>query len=160
MLSFSGWVGFFGYELLAFQFGIPTKAKRDLLIPAGWFGRPATIVHLNQEQTVIESRDPNREKEIEKRLQDPLSLDSPTVTHQKHSCNLSLSNTKIFFIRQGRQSLMAKLIRSNFTSALRQQRKSILFQPSLNYKKVIPPKAFLLKIKSFRSSVVLRSGDS
>ena len=54
ILSFSGWVGFFGYELLAFQFGIDTKAKRDLPVPAGWFGRPATIVHLNQDQTVIE----------------------------------------------------------------------------------------------------------
>ena len=88
VLSFSGWVGFFGYELLAFQFGIHTKAKRDLPVPAGWFGRPATIVNFNQEETVIESKDPNREQEIEKRLQNPLSHDSPTLTHQKHSCCL------------------------------------------------------------------------
>jgi anthranilate/para-aminobenzoate synthase component I len=97
VLSFSGWVGFFGYELLAFQFGIPTNAKRDLAVPAGWFGRPATIVHFNQEETVIESRNPNREQEIEKRFRDSLSLDSPTVIHQKHSCNLSFEQYKDIF---------------------------------------------------------------
>ncbi|NDH00181.1 MAG: anthranilate synthase component I family protein [Opitutae bacterium] len=99
------YVGFFGYELLAFQFGIPTKAKRDLPVPAGWFGRPATIIHFNQEQTVIESRDPNREQEIEKRLQDPLSLDSPTLIHQKHSCNLSFEQYKDIF-HQAREAIL------------------------------------------------------
>jgi anthranilate/para-aminobenzoate synthase component I len=105
VLSFSGWVGFFGYELLAFQFGIDTKAKRDLPVPAGWFGRPATIVHLNQDQTVIESRDPNREQEIEKKLRDSLSPDPPTVTHQKHSCNLSFEQYKDIF-HQAREAIL------------------------------------------------------
>ena len=47
-LSFSGWVGFFGYEFLARHFGATLSADRDLNIPDGWFGRPSTILHILQ----------------------------------------------------------------------------------------------------------------
>ena len=67
-LSFSGWVGFFGYELLAFHFGIPLKAQCDLSVPAGWFGRPQSLIQFEEDQTIIESRNPEREGEIAKLL--------------------------------------------------------------------------------------------
>ena len=54
-LSFSGWVGFFGYEFLARHSGVNLKAQRDLNIAEGWFGRPSTILHIQDDQISIES---------------------------------------------------------------------------------------------------------
>ena len=37
-------VGFFGYELLAFNLGLSLSANRDLEVPDGRFGRPDSLI--------------------------------------------------------------------------------------------------------------------
>jgi len=44
-LSFSGWVGFFGYEFLAANLGLSLSAPVDLDIPDGWMARPRSLIH-------------------------------------------------------------------------------------------------------------------
>jgi anthranilate/para-aminobenzoate synthase component I len=104
-LSFSGWVGFFGYELLASQFGVEVKAHRDLPMPDGWFGRPATLIHLNDEETIIESMDSNRELDIERQLKLPLSNHSDPAVQQTPCCNLSFEEYKEIFL-QAREAIL------------------------------------------------------
>ena len=100
-LSFSGWVGFFGYEFLAANLGIPLRSKRDLDIRDGWFGRPQTIIHLLPNRTKIESVLHNRESELENLLKFPPIHDLGTIefptTSQK--CNLSFSEYEKIFTR-------------------------------------------------------------
>ena len=55
-LSFSGWVGFFGYEFLAANFNIQLQSAIDLTLPDGWFARPNSILHLTKDSTSIDSR--------------------------------------------------------------------------------------------------------
>ena len=68
-LSFSGWVGFFGYEFLARHFGATLTANRDLSIPDGWFGRPSTVLHIQEARISIESALPERASEIAKLIE-------------------------------------------------------------------------------------------
>ena len=50
-LSFSGWVGFFGYEFLAANLGLLLESDCDLDIEDGWFGRPQTIIRIQCQRT-------------------------------------------------------------------------------------------------------------
>ena len=76
MVIFSGWVGFFGYEFLARHFGATLTADRDLNIPDGWFGRPSTVLHIEEEIISIESTLHERESEIAKLIENA-SLPEP-----------------------------------------------------------------------------------
>mgnify|MGYP001178969809 FL=1 len=62
--SFSGWIGFFGYEFLATHLGLNLRASRDVDVPPGWFARPQTIIHLHADKTLIESTVPDRAKDL------------------------------------------------------------------------------------------------
>ena len=130
-LSFSGWVGFFGYEFLAANLGIALRSKRDLDIRDGWFGRPQTIIHLLPNRTKIESVLHNRESELENLLKFPpihnlSTIEFPT-TSQK--CNLSFSEYEKILPGQRRQFSTERAIRLKFPSVTRQRSKSILFLP-------------------------------
>ena len=48
--------------------GLSLKAKRDLKIPDGWFGRPQTIIHLLPLRTKIESCIPQKAEQIAESL--------------------------------------------------------------------------------------------
>lgn len=106
-LSFSGWVGFFGYEFLAANLGLSLKAKRDLEVPDGWFGRPETILRLSSQGTSIESREPTREKEIESLLIHSLSKETAEISFPGKSlgCNLDFERYERIFA-QAQQAIL------------------------------------------------------
>jgi len=106
-LSFSGWVGFFGYEFLAANLGLSLKAKRDLEVPDGWFGRPETILRLSSQGTSIESREPTREKEIESLLIHSLSKETAEISFPGKSlgCNLDFERYESIFA-QAQQAIL------------------------------------------------------
>ena len=106
-LSFSGWVGFFGYEFLAANLGLSLKAKRDLEVPDGWFGRPETILRLSSQGTSIESREPTREKEIESLLIHSLSEETAEISFPGKSlgCNLDFERYERIFA-QAQQAIL------------------------------------------------------
>ena len=106
-LSFSGWVGFFGYEFLAANLGLSLKAKRDLEVPDGWFGRPETILRLSSQGTSIESREPSREKEIESLLIHSLSEETAEISFPGKSlgCNLDFERYERIFA-QAQQAIL------------------------------------------------------
>ena len=106
-LSFSGWVGFFGYEFLAANLGLSLKAKRDLEVPDGWFGRPETILRLSSQGTSIESHEPTREKEIESLLIHSLSEETAEISFPGKSlgCNLDFERYERIFA-QAQQAIL------------------------------------------------------
>ena len=106
-LSFSGWVGFFGYEFLAANLGLSLKAKRDLEVPDGWFGRPETILRLSSQGTSIECREPSREKEIESLLIHSLSEETTEISFPGKSlgCNLDFERYERIFA-QAQQAIL------------------------------------------------------
>ena len=106
-LSFSGWVGFFGYEFLAANLGLSLKAKRDLEVPDGWFGRPETILRLSSQGTSIECREPSREKEIESLLIHSLSEETAEISFPGKSlgCNLDFERYERIFA-QAQQAIL------------------------------------------------------
>ena len=106
-LSFSGWVGFFGYEFLAANLGLSLKAKRDLEVPDGWLGRPETILRLSSQGTSIESREPTREKEIESLLIHSLSEETAEISFPGKSlgCNLDFERYERIFA-QAQQAIL------------------------------------------------------
>lgn len=106
-LSFSGWVGFFGYEFLAANLGLSLKAKRDLEVSDGWFGRPETILRLSSQGTSIESREPTREKEIESLLIHSLSEETTEISFPGKSlgCNLDFERYERIFA-QAQQAIL------------------------------------------------------
>ena len=98
-LSFSGWVGFFGYEFLAAHAGIELKAERDLSVPDGFFARPQTILRLGDGRVEIESSLPGREGELATLLADPPALPGGHSIPAEITCNLSFEEyAKIFAI--------------------------------------------------------------
>lgn len=98
-LSFSGWLGFFGYEFLASNLGLSLLSTRDLDVPDGWFGRPQTIIHLLSDQTKIESSLPNRAQEIADSLEFSTiyNLDKIEFSTTAQKCNLDYADYKKIF---------------------------------------------------------------
>ena len=95
-LSFSGWVGFFGYEFLANHAGIHLRAHRDISVPEGFFGRPQTILRLRESLLSIESTLPDREEELAARLVDPVAP-KPLANPVEIICNLSFEDYEKVF---------------------------------------------------------------
>ena len=106
-LSFSGWIGFFGYEFLAAHLGLSLQANRDLTIPDGWFGRPQTIIRLLPDATHIESEHPGRTREIASLLaRKATTKPSPTPGANKSiTCNLGFEEYERIF-RQAREAIL------------------------------------------------------
>ena len=98
-LSFSGWLGFFGYEFLASNLGLSLLATRDLQVPDGWFGRPQTIIHLLADQTRIESNLPGRAQQIANSLEFSTihDLNQIEFTTTSQRCNLSFPDYEKIF---------------------------------------------------------------
>ena len=98
-LSFSGWLGFFGYEFLASNLGLSLLATRDLQVPDGWFGRPQTIIHLHPDQTRIESNLPGRAQQIANSLEFSTihDLNQIEFTTTSQRCNLSFPDYEKIF---------------------------------------------------------------
>ena len=106
-LSFSGWIGFFGYEFLAAHLGLSLQANRDLTIPDGWFGRPQTIIRIDTHSTLVESVIPGRIREISDLLEKPHPNKSSHVTvASKHiACNLGFEEYRKVFL-QAREAIL------------------------------------------------------
>jgi para-aminobenzoate synthetase component 1 len=98
-LSFSGWVGFFGYEFLGYQFGVPLQAHRDLDVPPAWFGRPHTIIRLQDKNTIIESTDGAREREVKTLLEKSLASRPIIKPQELPTCNLNFEEYEGIFNR-------------------------------------------------------------
>ena len=95
-LSFSGWVGFFGYEFLAKHAGVQLRANRDISVPEGFFGRPQTILRLRESLLSIESTLPDREEELAASLVDPV-VPKPLANPVEIICNLSFEDYEKVF---------------------------------------------------------------
>ena len=106
-MSFSGWIGFFGYEFLAAHLGLCLQANRDLTIPDGWFGRPQTIIHLLPDVTLIESEMPDRACEIESLLAKESTINPSPAHGTSHSfaCNLGFEEYERIF-QQAREAIL------------------------------------------------------
>jgi anthranilate/para-aminobenzoate synthase component I len=106
-LSFSGWIGFFGYEFLASNLGLNLQANRDLNIPDGWFGRPQTIIHLLPNQTKIESSLAQRAAEISQTLEFSTihNLNKVEFHTSSQKCNLDFPEYEKIF-SQAREAIL------------------------------------------------------
>jgi len=104
-LSFSGWVGFLGYEFLARHFGLSLTASRDLNIPDGWFGRPSTVLHIQQDRISIESTLPKREYKIAKLIENSSSVAPQNFLANNRHCNLSFEEYEKIF-HQAREAIL------------------------------------------------------
>jgi len=104
-LSFSGWVGFFGYEFLARHFGTPLTADRDLHIPDGWFGRPSTILRIQEDRISIESSLPKRESKIAHLIQNATLPKPQNFVANNRRCNLSFEEYEKIF-HQAREAIL------------------------------------------------------
>jgi len=106
-LSFSGWIGFFGYEFLAAHLGLSLRANRDLTIPDGWFGRPQTIIRILPDSTLIESVIPGRIREISDLLEKPPPNKSSPLTGASEpiACNLGFEEYRNVFL-QAREAIL------------------------------------------------------
>lgn len=82
-------VGFLGYELLAANFGVQTKAPRDLKLPAALLARPSTRILIKGKTLQIESHLPNRAVELCKLAITPYQEHSFPEPTEDISCNLS-----------------------------------------------------------------------
>lgn len=90
-------VGFLGYELLAANFGVQTKAVRDLKLPAALLARPSTRILIKGKSLQIESHLPNRAVEICKLAITPFQEHSFPETQADITCNLSEKQYKEVF---------------------------------------------------------------
>lgn len=104
-LSFSGWVGFLGYEFLAAHYGLNLNAPRDLTVPDGWFGRPSTLIRISDQSTEIESILPDREKKLATLLQDPQEPEKVDFKATNSKCNLSFEDYEKIF-HQAREAIL------------------------------------------------------
>jgi para-aminobenzoate synthetase component 1 len=149
-LSFSGWVGFFGYEFLARHFGANLSADRDLSIPDGWFGRPSTVMHIQQDRISIESTLPERESEIAKLIENS-SLPGPHsfVAHNRR-CNLSFEEYEKIFLQAREAILDGETYQIKISQRFEAEAK---IDPLLAFAKLSAsnpaPEAFLLKTPEF-----------
>ena len=149
-LSFSGWIGFFGYEFLAAHYGLNLSALRDLTVPGGWFGRPSTLIRLGNQSTTVESCVPGREEEIVRLLEsssDPLLPDFRSTNQQ---CNLSFQEYKNLF-HQAREAILDG---ETYQIKISQRfEANAQIDPLLAYAKLSQanpaPEAFLLKTPEF-----------
>ena len=104
-LSFSGWVGFFGYEFLARHFGATLTANRDISIPEGWFGRPSTVLQIREDRISIESTLPERESELAKLIENSSLAVSQNFLANNRRCNLSFEEYEKIF-HQAREAIL------------------------------------------------------
>ena len=106
-LSFSGWVGFFSYEFLAGLAGLKCRAKRDLAVPGGWFGRPRTLIRINSERFEVESDSPDRVAELERLLgcDEEFTKKAPFGDLPEPTCNLDIEAYRRIFL-QAREEIL------------------------------------------------------
>ena len=90
---------------MAHHFGVQLYAKKDLSVPHAWFGRPQSLVTLEADQTIIESSDETREKEVTKLLQKPISKEISLSSSQAPTCNLSFKQYEDIFL-QAREAIL------------------------------------------------------
>ena len=101
-LSFSGWIGFFGYEFLGQHLGLKMHANQDIEVPDAWFGRPSTLIHFEKSKTWIESKNDAREQEILCLLTNQKNIREPSKhgrTSPPPKCNLSFNEYEKIFHR-------------------------------------------------------------
>ncbi len=151
-LSFSGWVGFFGYEFLASHLGLNLQAKRDLNIPDGWFGRPQTIIHLLPNQTKIESSLAQRASEIGKTLEFSTihNLNKVEFHTSSQKCNLDFQEYEKIF-SQAREAILDG---ESYQIKISQRHEAkVKVDPLLAFAKLHlanpAPEAFLLQTEEF-----------
>lgn len=151
-LSFSGWVGFFGYEFLGTHLGINLSANRDVNVPDGWFGRPNTIIHFLNDQTKIESCHPDRANRIAQLLEgsDIQNFDDVNFPTSSRKCNLEFSEYEKIF-NQARESILDG---ESYQIKISQRYEAeVKVNPLIAFHKLCQanpaPEAFLLKNKHF-----------
>ncbi len=151
-LSFSGWVGYFGYEFLASHLGLSLTANRDFDIVDGWFARPQTIIHILDNETRIESSLSNRAEEISKTLKfgNVHDLNKIISSCSSLNCNLSFDQYGTIF----NQAKEAILDGESYQIKISQRYKAQAnIDPLLAFAKLHlanpAPEAFLLKTENF-----------
>lgn len=166
-LSFSGWVGFFGYEFLASHLGLSLQANRNLPLPDGWFGRPQTILRISPKKTLVESSLPGRANQVTNLLNKPLSLPvwSPQPS-RSFDCNLGFTQYKKIF-RKAREAILDGDTYQIKISQRFEAKAQI--SPLLAFEKLCQsnpaPEAFLLHTKKFSilscspETVIQRQGN-
>ena len=100
-LSFSGWVGFFGYEFLASHMGLRLTAPRDIELPGGLFARPQTIARLHGDRLQVESLIPGRVEAFAlPGNRDSMGVPEPqTPRHPEIRCNLDVTAYERIFAK-------------------------------------------------------------
>lgn len=154
-LSFSGWVGFFGYEFLAANLGLSLSAPVDLDIPDGWMARPRSLIHFEANRTRIESEDPHRLVELKEILESANhsnnSLSRP-VSNSSSSldCNLNYEKYQKLFDRAKEAILDGETYQIKISQRFHAK---IQIEPLLAFEKLNAsnpaPEAFLLQTPTF-----------
>ena len=167
-LSFSGWIGFFGYEFLAKHIGLSLQASRDLTIPDGWWGRPRTIIRIHPDATHVESEVSGRTREIARLLaKKPTTKHPPALGANKSiTCNLGFEEYERIF-RQAREAILdGETYQIKISQRFEAQAE---IDPILGFEKLClanpAPETFLLLTENFSilscspETVIERTGD-
>ena len=152
-LSFSGWVGFLGYEFLASNLGLHLHSEKDLTLPDGWFGRPRSLIRFFEGHTVIESYSPAREEELKAVLSQPHTLHEKKASFASGmpvSCNLNFSEYEKIF-KQAREAILAgETYQIKISQRFEGSTQACPLDTFLNLRLSNPaPEAFLLQTKEF-----------
>ena len=167
-LAFSGWVGFFSYEFLAGLAGLSCRAKRDLALPGGWFGRPRTILRICGDRVEVESDSPKRAAELEQVLGSDAVPPEPyhAGNLSEPTCNLDFEAYRSIFLQAREEILDGNVYQIKISQ--RYESKSCV-SPLLAFRRleaVNPsPESFLLDTGSFSivscspETVLLKEGE-
>ena len=168
-LSFSGWVGFFSYEFLAGLMGMNCRAKRDLDLPGGWFGRPRSILRLHQGEVEVESTSPDRAEEITRLLASPPPMDEAvsSETFAAPDCNLDFETYRRIFLQAREEILDGNVYQIKISQRYVSE---ALIDPLLAFRRLEAsnpsPESFLLKTDDFSivscspETVLLKEGPT
>ena len=100
-LRFSGWVGFCSYDLLAANMGMRLTSKKDFDAPEIYFGRPATLIHIHEEECLVESAHQGRINELLEQSNAQGTQDFSSCGEERHEtmhCNLSFeAYSRLFY---------------------------------------------------------------
>ncbi|MDG1138956.1 MAG: anthranilate synthase component I family protein [Opitutales bacterium] len=152
-LSFSGWVGFWGYEFLASNLGVELHAVKDLNLPDGWFGRPRSLIRFFPDHTIIESLSSAREQELKSALGSP-KLPSTEITSDasRHpiACNLDFGRYKEIFSQAREAILDGETYQIKISQRFEDHTQISPLHAFLELRKSNPaPEAFLLQTPDF-----------
>lgn len=149
-LSFSGWIGFFGYEFLAQHLGLELHAWSDYSAPCALLGRPNTLIHIGEYEAEVESVEPKRIDALVRESQLPEL--SPKIVNglTEPVCNLDFAHYRDLFFAAREEILKGNTYQIKLSQRYRAEGDLDPLQTVLRLYQCNPsPEAFLLRKGDF-----------